>query len=1739
METKNVKTFYQNNNTILYLQEQNEEFDGPVLIKTLKSNASIEKDLIRLQNEFENTNAINSPEIRKAIKRGKFDNRPALWLEYIPSTTLNHFLKDHQLDTKVFLQIAINICSAVSKIHQNGIVHKDLNGNNILIKPKTLECFIIDFDTSTRVDLREGKQKNPEKLEGLLTHIAPEQTGRINRKVDYRSDLYSLGVTFYHLISGKLPFEPDDIIKLLHSHIARKATPLFKVDPSIPTAISNIIEKLLAKNAENRYQSCLGLKHDLEVCLKQIEESGIIKEFELAAHDFSGKLQLPQQLLGRDKELKQLKESLDNTISTKTCLTLVTGYAGVGKSALISELQWPISQKNGLLIQGKYDQHLQNIPYVAITEAFSELVDHLLMTPDKELQQWKASIKNAVGDIGQVLIDVIPKLEHIIGKQPSITELGSTEAQHRFKYAFISFVEALCAKQSITLFLDDLQWTDLSSLELIEAIISIPNLKNLFIIGAYRSNEIDQNHPLAKKIDEFRAQSLPFSSITLENLAQDHVEMLIREAFSPTKQDTTKLAKLLYAKAQGNPFFTTQIIQSLCENKIIEFDFGSKNWTWNMTEIQHINITKNVIDLLTSKITNLPVATQEVLKLAACIGNRFKLQHVRNVSDKPLYYLSKALWGGIKEGFIVPVYDPIRYFRSGHFDQTFESDIEVSFQFIHDRVQQAVTSMIPSVEWQEIHLKLGTYFQNLSQKDKKERVFDIVAHYNKALPIIDDSNKVEVARLNAQASKRAKQAAAFEPAFIYAETALAQLDQKIWEIDYNFAFETYKLYAELAYLAGRFERSQEVISEIIEHAQSELDQAAVLELLVLELTMMTQYQQAEQEARNGIALLGFEIPDDQYADHIGGKLGQIAQLLQNRSISSIADDPNMPYSKEMLCISLLFRLSNTAYIMNNQELFTLSILNIVELSLIHGHTPYSQYGYSCYGIVLAGALQDFDSAYAFGEMSIQLAEKHYGDAEQCKALFQMANFMSPWKKPLSDSLPLYQKSFELGRKSGELQFAGYDYTYLAVNSYYAGTNLQKLSEACEQYFSFNEQTKNTVAADVITSIRYSVAFLLNDNADTKLFEFGGVTEQEFLQGCQERQSFAAIINFKIAKAKSLTIYGEFDHALQNLEEAKPLLAALFGTPQLVEFHFYYAIGLIVTSESSAQKEEIKKAVDESIALLKNWADHCPSNFKAKYLLVAALYDDYFGQSSQTIEHFKEASKVALQYEYVQVAGLVQEFAVKFYLKKEYHDFAKIAAIKAHECYSTWGAIHKAKQLESAYPDWFGFRKAYQSINLSNTTYTTAMVNTEEIDLYSVVKASQTLSKEVVVHDLLHKMMEIILENAGAESGYLILKNNAQWKVHAAMNAERKSIDIIDPQTIAELNRSEKKAVISEYIVNFVMRSKDFVRIDDARVEQKFRMDHYLKSGNILSLLCLPLLYKNEVKGILYLENNLTTGAFSEERKDILKMLSSQMAISIENALLYENLENKVKERTQELEHKNSELLALNKEKNGLIHIVAHDLKSPLNHIDGLINIIELSASNLDNDQQDSIEHIKKSTQYLKKMITQILDVEAIDKKQVNIDLNAVDISDITKQIVSEYMVEAGKKEINLYVNIDKALRLEADPMMLQQIITNLLSNAIKFSPKGKTIRIDLEEQKDKIELSIKDEGPGISEADMQKLFGKFQRLSAQPTGGEHSTGLGLSIVKKYTEALNGQVWCESTVGNGACFKVQFKALQTS
>ncbi|MFZ4727595.1 MAG: AAA family ATPase [Pseudanabaena sp.] len=1465
----------------------------PVVLKLLRSDRPSMQDLLHLRNHYTITKNLDLAGIVPPLSLESFGNGFVLVMPDDRSKALSEYIALRSLNLADCLAIAIQLAEILHDLHQQRVIHKDIKPANILLHPESKQIKLIDFSLASLLPKETAEIVSPNVLEGTLAYISPEQTGRMNRGIDYRTDFYALGVTLFELFSGQLPFLSDDPLELLHCHIAKPAPLVCELNPEIPLAIAQIIFKLMAKNAEDRYQSALGLKYDLEFSLNQFNATGTIPSLEIATRDRSDRFTIPEKLYGREAEVSALLAAFERVSSSSSAaeMLLVAGFSGVGKTAVVNEVHKPIVKQRGYFIKGKFDQFNRNIPFSGFVQAFRDLIGQLLHESDRQLAHWKTKILEAVGENGQVAIEVIPELELIIGHQPAAIELSATAAQNRFNNLFQKFIQVFTTSQPLTIFLDDLQWADSASLNLLQLLMQ--DVGHLLILGAYRDNEVSLAHPFMLTVNSLKQAGVKIETIALQPLSQADINQLVADTLSCDRAYAKPLTDLVYLKTQGNPFFTTQFLKTLHQEGFIQFQVVDESsqggWQCDLSQIKLQSLTDDVVAFMAQQLQKLPQNTQAMLKLAACIGSQFDLQTLAIVSERSPIDTATALWRALAEGLIVPLNQIYKFFqmdsevvRENPSGFQIDDSSSCSYRFLHDRVQQAAYSLIPDSQKEVVHLNIGRLLlARTPRSDRELPQFQIVNQLNRGISLIGDSGeREELAYLNWRAGAKARSATAYEAAMSYLDTGLQLLSAQSWQNQYALSLGLHQLTVEVAYLAHNYDRMATIMAIGLQNARNHLDRAKFYEIQILALVAQNQVKAAVDYARKILSIFGVSFPKN--LSKLRTILGFLATLyrMAGKSPQNLLKLPAMSDPYKLTACNLLNAMG-AASASGMPEILPFMTFIGLSLYLRYGNIPKSSMAYTIYGYLLCERLGRIDQGYAIGKTAIALCHQTSSRAALAPTLFLWQRFIAYRKESLRDLSPILLEAYQVSLEVGDIEYAAYSLCVYFTQAYWTGQNLMDLQRDAIASRAALQKLKQRAMTDVFALNCQGLENLITETED--VCQLVGQFFDETAIDSSDRQ---LQVQTSFRKLHLAFLFARPELALEQIAIIEMRLESIDGTFIKTLLYFYDALirlALYPHLGKAEQRQSLTK-VKTDIKLLTKLAKSAPMNYQHKLLLVEAENLRVLGKPSQAGELYDRAIAGAKENDYTQEEALANELAAKFYLDLGREKIAQVYMVEAYYGYIRWGATTKVNDLATRYPQLLAsvLQNAPAPDFLAKSSSLTTSGVLATLDLATILNASQSISSEIELDKLLGTLLNIAIVNAGAEKCVLLLQVEDELQI-AALGTSGQQPQILSTPVSLELSQDVAKS-----LVNWVKRSLEPLVLADARENTQFASDRYIIQHQPKSILCTPILKQGKLLGVLYLENNLTVGAFTSDRIAVLNHLSTQAAISLDNSrILYE------------------------------------------------------------------------------------------------------------------------------------------------------------------------------------------------------------------------------------------------------------
>ncbi|OUL20816.1 histidine kinase [Nostoc sp. RF31YmG] len=1546
-----IEQLYSGSRTQVYraVRESNSQ---PVVIKLLKREYPTFSELVQFRNQYAIAKNLDIPGIIKPYSLEAYHNGYALVMEDFGGISLRQFTQGKTLTLEQFLPIALQLLDTLHQLHQQHVIHKDIKPANILIHPETKQIKLIDFSIASLLPRETKEIQSANGLEGTLAYLSPEQTGRMNRGIDYRSDFYSLGVTFFELLSGQLPFESHEPMELVHCHIAKLPPFVCDFNRDLPLILGEIVRKLMAKNAEDRYQTVLGLKHDLVTCLEQWQQIGKHTWFELGQRDISDRFLIREKLYGREQEVQTLLSAFGRVAKGACELMLVAGFSGMGKTAVVNEVHKPIVRCKGYFIKGKFDQFNRNIiPLDAFVQAFRDLMEQLLSESDAQLQHWKTRLLDTLGENAQVIIDVIPELEKILGKQPAVPELSGNAAQNRFNLSFEKFIQVFTTQaHPLVIFIDDLQWADSASLKLLQLLMN--DTQYLLILGAYRDNEVSPTHPLIQTLCDIEKAHRIVNTMTLAPLDQSSVNQLITDTLSCDGKLALPLTELVITKTNGNPFFTTQFLRALYEDGLITFNASGNYWECNIAQVRQLTLSDDVVEFMALQLQKLPVATQASLKLAACIGNSFDLTTLAIASEQSEMETAANLWKALQEGLILPTSEVYKFYQDDGNEKTIDSlpfthQPLSHYKFLHDRVQQAAYSLIAEEQRPSIHLKIGQLLLNhrldIAQSrvsrlggsadlgqlalsdgrseascfqpgEQDNKLFDIVNHLNRGSRLVVEPTKQEqIAQLNELAAKKARSATAYESAMTYATTGIALLSPDCWQSQYELALVLHELAAENAFLARDLEQMEHWAHILLQQAKTPLDQVKIYEIKILNYISQHQPLEAIALGKKVLSQFGIQLPDQPTQEDIRQEFQHTVNQFAGRPIEELLNLPLMTASEPLAAMRIAASTAPAIYFAAPM-LYPFLILSQVNASIQHGNAPLSAFFYASYGLLLNGILEDMEAADRAGKLALGVLEKLNAKEFQCKTQFILGALVVHGTAHLQTSLQCLRESYQIGLETGDIEFAGHAVSHSCQYAYFNSQELGTLERDIQAYSHMLTSLKQVMMFNYCQLFRQVVLNLLGIAKNPRLLVSDIYDEAKVLPQLLAANDLMGLHFFYLHKLILGYLFGDTAESLSDLAiHGRQYLAAGVGFITVPIFYFYDSLAALsgYLSADSELGDRLER-VAENQAKLHKWAHHAPMNHLHKWHLVEAEKHRVLGNKIEASDRYDRAIAEAKENGYIQEEALANELAAKFYLDWGKERIAGEYIIQAYYGYARWGSKAKVADLERRYPQLLAsiLQQTPSPISTNETIFPLGTVTSTSsptsssssvsvtLDLATILKASQTLSGEIELEKLLSVLLSIVIENAGAdkcvfmllESGRLLIQALA-WLSQGAVNF---SSMLLNPEPI------EDSVDVPIGVIHNVKRSLQPAVIIDATVHPQLINDSYIQQQQPKSILCCPILHQGKLLGILYLENNLATGAFTSDRVELLNLICAQAAISLENARLYQNSQKSAQQLAQSL-----------------------------------------------------------------------------------------------------------------------------------------------------------------------------------------------------------------------------------------------
>lgn len=1726
-----------------------------VVLKVLRGPYPTAEVLRRFRREAQLTHRLAGEGVISLWQSHMDDALPFLVLEDFQAVSLAESLQEVSfsgesgevkragLPLDVCLSVALKVVDGLERVHKALVVHKDINPSNIIWNPESGVVKLIDFGISSTVSRERPVLSNPSALQGTLEYISPEQTGRINRHVDYRSDYYSLGVTLYELVTGERPFESRDPLELVHAHITRQPPDIRSIRPEVPACLALVIGKLLQKSADDRYQSSFGLRKDLERCLGVVNGEAAGDDFVLGQADRVTRVQRPSRLYGRDEEVAALMQAYKRVVVGAREVVLVRGYSGVGKTSVVHEVHRSMVGTGGNFVSGKFDQFRRGVPYASLGAAFGQFFRDRLAGTEEEIQRWRERIQGALGEGGQVLVEVLPELELLLGPQPAPPEVPPTESEQRLQLLFQRFVGALVgAGHPLVLFVDDLQWADLATIRLFQSLVQAQEISHLLLIGAWRDNEVDSIHPWHSALAQLKSSDTSIVELELRALHVSDIHQFLQDALRSSSSSLRDLAELCFDKTRGNPFFLAQFLRSLEQQRLLTFVHeeatGAGEWRWDVKAMEGLESTDNVVALMTSSIRQLPEQEQHALCTASILGGSFSLGFWVKVLEWSYEEVVDSLQRLVEEGFLLQ-----RGELPSEQELVEQSLVGGSFVFAHDRIQQAAYGLLPSSSLEALHLRAGRLLREHHGLDvsveEHEVLFDVVQHLNAAVPLLEEEEKQQLALLNLAAGLRARNASAYEVALSLLKKAAELLGDSIFASNNELGCRLYVELATASYLSQEYESTELFVEKVLIETSSVLSKVEALKVRMAALLAQHQAMEAIRVGLEALELLGISLPESPGMDVVGESMQRCGALLEATDIQALVTGPAMEDPEYQTAMEILVALAPPAYLVSPLLMALLST-SIVQLSVDKGVSSASAYGFSLYGLMLcdAGFLEE---GYAMGCVGQTLA-KRFPEARQIRirSAHVFFGFVRHWKEPIHPYLEEYDVLGEDALDIGDFEYMSFAMMMTGILDFHVGVPFEQVRPKLARYTRAMRALGQDSGLALHGIIHQAVCNLADDPEDVLLLSGEAYDEPALKALFFEQEHPTGLFVLHCIKSVVAFVMGQYDDARACNEVANTYVAAGgTATFHLPVFYTLRALLSLWSYEKSGQEDELQVARD-CRAKVDQWAKTNPANLQQKAHLLAAEFARIEGRNEEALQSYEASIQAAREHRFLNDEAIAYELAGRFFLARNNTVTARVFLSEARYAYQRWGAQAAVRRLEEAYPFLIHGTTALRPGETSTQT------GPANLDVEAVTQASQAISQEIELEGLLKLLLKLALEMSSASKVVLLFVQEEKLAIVAqGQSGSDLKLEVLDsPQPYEGSND------VPEAVIHYVENTGSELILDDACQQSVYQADPYIQKRQQLAVLALPVRFQGEMNALMYLENDQTSGVFHKDRLALARVLLAQAAISIENARLFSQLEDKVTARTSELRQALSQLEEqhetlketqvelvdareraeqASRAKSTFLANMSHELRTPLNAIIGFTRIVQRKGQDvLPEKQQGNLNKVLESSTHLLGLINGILDLAKIESGRMQF---------LPEEVLVEELVLSCAHSIETLLRDDVTFQMTivpslpvlfTDPEKLKQILLNLLSNAAKFTHHGE-VALRVWQEDESVKFAIQDTGIGISEEEVLRIFEEFQQASPSTHHKYGGTGLGLPISLKLARIMGGNLDVQSKKGKGTTF----------
>ncbi|MCE5336233.1 MAG: AAA family ATPase [Desulfobacteraceae bacterium] len=1664
--------------TVVYKVFQKKNPDRLLVLKILKAVAVSDAQITQFTQKIEHLRVLNDPLIITPIKFCARENNFIIQ-DYFDGVSLDSLkLVRPGFSLEDFFAISCRIVQALDKVHDAGIIHGGIKPHNILVNPETLDIRLIDFISSLDVRGVSHFIYDPYFVKETLSYTSPEQTGRINHRLVFSSDLYSLGVVFFELLGNRLPFFSDDPLELIHSHLAEEAPALSDLNPGIPPVLGRIVAKLLLKMPEKRYLSSRGLLTDLERCRDEFSASGSIREFALENRIYTQRTNFISKMVGRDKEAESILAEYEQVVGGEFRSMFISGISGIGKTRLIQELQKPIVEHKGYFTSGKFDVYQKNVPYSSLIQALRNLVRTFLTESDGRVALWKDRILKALGMHGRVLTDVIPELETLIGAQPEVKPLPPVEALNRFHDLFGKFLSALATEDNpLTLFIDDLQWCDTASFDFLGNIFANHNEHSfLFLVGAYRHNEVDWSHPLAKLIRSIREGRQPLKEVRLEALRPEHCHEMVSYILDSPLQQTRALSDFIGNLSEGNPLFVSESLYYLYNEQLL-FLGADKQWSWDLEKIRNSRMPLTVVALFSAKIQKHPPDLVTLLEHCACMGNTFsplELAMIREVSLLEIFEMLKPV---LSQGLLV--------------------ENKNLLQFIHDKVQEAVLSAIPAEKRRQIHSQIGNHLFAAIPKEnedieKLENLFTIVSHLNLGRDgILDEKTAYFLSDLNYHAGNKALNSLANQAANEYFNLSRDLLPDNRWDSShYERTFRIYQKLAKTELMCGNYENSERILNELLPYANTDLDKAECLAEQTTSLSSTGNFIKAIETANRGLAYFGKSIPES--PDQADSKRKELMSQIASEGTDIWDTILNMPFTgdrKSKIELAFYSELIPDLYMSGLVPQLYLSAAQSTQHCLSGGMDESVIYSFSIMGLQLAEQ-EEFDRAFRYEDLARDLSAKYPNTFGATRGMNGIVWCNMHSRSHPSEIVDYSLKSIQCGKNCGDLYNAGLSYGPLLWNLQVQGADFRVIEDYAKECLQFSNRYHLSFSVGLAEAMQAGWI-------EPMKRDYTPIDMEEKLKQWERNNHIASAGSYYVHRAMAYYYLGEYERAAEFLSGVWGYLSGLTDNVLKRQWHAFLILNALKLHQAGTGPDEhgLMDNIGPIMKKLRTWAGLGPL-LKPYLAFVEAELERTTGSFRKARGLYLDAIETAHDLEYVFLEAHLNESLGDLLLNAGRHS-ARMHFAEAARLYRKCRAERKLINLMQKHSDQFEERRAPYVRHETDSPPPYILPN---LDVDYLMKSAFAISAEIELDALMKKVMNVVIESSGAQHGYLLLEEGGDLFVRAESHVTGKKAPLALGQKL------EDAASICRAIVRFAYRTGERVILNDAAHEGAFRDNPEVWLMQLRSVLCLPVVKQSKLIGVLYLENRLSENVFTSEKTQMTELLTSQAAISLENSRLVQAMKNAEDQIKKSL-----------REKEVLLKEIHHRVKNNLQIIHSMLNL--------------QLPFIKDedATGLFKESQNRIYSMALIHEKLYQSEsLALIDIKEYIRSLVENLFLSFGITEQSVAFSIDaESISFGVDTLIPCALIINeLVSNSLKHGFPDRLhgertkcrIRIGLLRKKgNEFELSVSDNGTGLPEG--FKL--------------ESSRSLGLELVRVLVRQLRGKMRLES--GGGTEFVITFQA----